>query len=115
MKIILGAAPLAAFLLSVAAPVAAPAMTTSVFEGTIVHISSGNIKVKNATQSLSFLLVPKFDQVFSDDGKTTYQMAKLHSGQLVKVFYDQKALGARHADRIVVLTRGEKPVKSMKS
>ena len=42
-------------------------------------------------------------------------MAKLHAGQLVKVYYDQKAMGIRHADRILVLTRSEKPVKSMKS
>jgi hypothetical protein len=114
MRTFLGAAPLAVLLLTVA-PVAAPAMTTSVFEGNIVHISSNNIKVKNEKQTLSFLLVPKFDQVFSGDGKTTYQMAKLHAGQLVKVYYDQKAMGIRHADRILVLTRSEKPVKTMKS
>lgn len=115
MRIMLGAAPLAAFLLTVAAPAAAPAMTTSTFEGNVVHISSNNIKVKNAKQTLSFLLVPKFDRVFSSDGKTTYQMAKLHAGRLVRVYYDQKALGARHADRILVLNSAEKPVKSMKS
>ena len=83
-------------------------------EGTLVHISSENIKVKTPTQTLSFLLVPHFDQVFSSDGKSTYQMKSLHSGQLVKVFYDQKFLGQRHADRILVLNRLEHPVKSQK-
>jgi hypothetical protein len=102
-------------LLVATVPLAAQAAKTSVFEGNVVHISTDNIKVANKTQTLSFLLVPHFDQVFSADGKTTYQMAKLHTGQLVKVYYDQKALGVRHADRILVLTRREQPVKQVKS
>jgi hypothetical protein len=85
-------------------------------EGTLVHVSTSNIKIKDdkTGQELSFLLVPHFDQVFAADGKTTYQMASLHSGQLVKVYYDQKLLGARHADRILVMNRMEKPVKQQK-
>lgn len=108
----IAALPLA---LATVVPAAAPAMTPSVFEGNLVHVSSENVKVKNGSQTLSFLLVPHFDRVFSSDGKTTYQMAKLHAGQLVKVYYDQKALGMRHADRILVLDRAEKPVKKIKS
>jgi hypothetical protein len=96
-------------------PYPALAVKTSVFEGNVVHISTDNIKVKNQTQTLSFLLVPKFDRVFSSDGKTTYQMKDVRPGQLVKVYYDQKALGARHADRILVLTRREKAAKQVKS
>jgi hypothetical protein len=85
-------------------------------EGTLVHISTNNIKVKDdkTGTELSFLLVPHFDQVFSGDGKTTYQMKALHSGSLVKVFYDQKFLGQRHADRILVLNRREMSVKQQK-
>jgi hypothetical protein len=83
-------------------------------EGTLVHISANNIKVKTGTQELSFLLVPHFDQVFSGDGKTTYQMKNLHSGQTVKVFYDQKFFGQRHADRILVLNRAQQPMKQQK-
>jgi hypothetical protein len=85
-------------------------------EGTLVHISTTNIKIKDdkTGKELGFLLVPHFDQVFSSDGKTTYQMKSLHSGQLVKVFYDQKFLGYRHADRILVMNRMEKPVKQQK-
>jgi hypothetical protein len=85
-------------------------------EGTLVHISTTNIKVKDdkTGKELSFALVPHFDQVFSSDGKSTYQMKALHSGQLVKVYYDQKLLGLRHADRILVLNRMEKPVKQQK-
>ena len=124
MRTFLLAARLAALSLTAAfgvsalapAPAAAATVGSSWVEGTLVHISSANVKVKDdkTGKELSFLLVPHFDQVFSDDGKTTYQMKALHSGQLVKVFYDQKMLGARHADRILVLTRTQKPVKTQK-
>jgi len=60
------------------------------------------------------LLVPHFDQIFSEDGKTTYQMSALHRNQLVKVYYDQKFLGQRHADRIEVLNRRQMNVKQQK-
>jgi len=75
------------------------------FSGIVDHVSSNNIKVTDPAthQSLSFLIVPKFDQVFSADGKTTYQMKAIKPGQYVKVYYDQEALGARHADRILLL------------
>jgi hypothetical protein len=43
--------------------------------------------------------------VFSADGKTTYQMKAIKAGQYVKVYYDQRALGQRHADRILLLTQ----------
>lgn len=118
MRTLLSAARYAAVPLVFAAaliPAAVQAKTTSIFEGNIVHISTDNIKVKNTTQTLGFLLVPHFDQVFSGDGKTTYQMKRLHAGQLVKVYFDQKALGIRHADRILVLDRAEMPVKQVKS
>jgi hypothetical protein len=121
MRTLLVAAGLAALLplsamLVTTAPAQAVPVGSSWVEGTLVHISSSNIKVKDdkTGKELSFLLVPHFDQVFSGDGKTTYQMKALHSGQLVKVFYDQKLLGARHADRILVLNRMEKKVKTQK-
>src|ERR1700692_74942 len=75
---------------------ASPRTGTQVFEGNVVHVSSNNIKVANPQQTLSFLLVPHSDRVFSDDGKTTEQMAMLRPGRLVKVYYDQKGLGIRH-------------------
>jgi hypothetical protein len=90
-------------------PIGAQAKVGSAnFSGTVNHVSTNNIKVTdNRThQSLSFLILPKFDQVFSEDGKTTYQMRKIKAGQYVKVYYDQKMLGSRHADRILLLTQG---------
>lgn len=87
---------------------ASPAVATrthSTFYGRVDHVSTNNIKVTDpkSGQSLSFLLLPKFKQVFSDDGKTTYTMSYLHAGTPVEVIYDQTALGARHADKIIVL------------
>ena len=75
------------------------------FSGIVDHVSANSIKVTDPVshQSLGFLILPKFDQVFSADGKTTYQMKAIKPGQYVKVYYDQRALGARHADRILLL------------
>jgi len=103
-------------ILGAAQPATAARVGSSWVEGTLVHISASNIKVKDdrTGKELGFALVPHFDRVFSSDGKTTYQMSSLHSGQLVKVFYDQKLLGLRHADRILVLNRAERPVKQQK-
>lgn len=85
---------------------------SSVYQGLVQHVSTNNIKVYNPKDrtSESFLILPKFDQVFSADGKTTYQMSRLRAGQYVKVYYDQKALGARHADRILVLNSANQKV-----
>jgi hypothetical protein len=92
--------------LFLAATVSAPAQTklNNEFQGRVVHISTNNIKVYDPTahETLSFLLVPKFDRIFSSDGKTTYEMARLRPGRWVRVYFDQKFLGARHADRIIV-------------
>ena len=93
-------------------PYAALAMTNSTFYGITVHVSSQNIKVEDpkTKQVLSFVLLPKFDQVFSADGKTTYQMSKIKAGQYVGVIYDQKALGVRHADKIYLLTNANQKI-----
>jgi hypothetical protein len=81
------------------------AMAASTFYGITVHVSTNNIKVQNPRtgQTLSFEIFPKFDQIFSGDGKTTFQMRDVRPGRYVGVIYDQRALGARHADRIYLL------------
>lgn len=98
---------LAMILLTIAPVHAQGHVGTATFSGIVNHVSNNNIKVTNpkTNQALSFLIVPKFDQVFSSDGKTTYQMKALKAGQYVKVYYDQKLLGQRHADRILLLTQ----------
>ena len=90
------------------APAVADTVGSANFSGIVNHVSGNNIKVTNpkTNQTLSFLIVPKFDQVFSADGKTTYQMGAIKAGQYVKVYYDQRFLGQRHADRILLLTQG---------
>jgi hypothetical protein len=93
------------FLGSLAIAPASAKVGSANISGIVDHVSNNNIKVTDPAthQSLSFLIVPKFDQVFSSDGKTTYQMRKIHAGQYVKVYYDQKFLGQRHADRILLM------------
>jgi hypothetical protein len=95
-----------------ALPQTAFAMTNSTFYGITVHVSTNNIKVQNpkTKETLSFVLVPKFDQVFSADGKTTYQMSKVKAGQYVGIIYDQKALGVRHADKIYLLDNANQKI-----
>jgi len=74
------------------------------FVGHVVHVSTNNLKVESdSNQTLSFILVPHFDQVFGFDGKTTYQMKRVHEGMFVRVFYDQHFMGMRHADKIILI------------
>ncbi len=86
-------------------PVSPAAAVDKIWTGYVVHVSTNNIKVENTagTQSLSFLILPKFNKLFSADGKTTYQMTSLQRNMLVKVYYDQGLVGQRHADQIYVL------------
>jgi hypothetical protein len=95
-----------------ALPQNAVPMTNSVFYGITVHVSTNNIKVQNpkTKETLSFLILPKFDQVFSANGKTTYQMSAIKAGQYVAVLYDQKALGARHANKIYLMNNAEQRI-----
>ncbi len=99
-----------------AAAIAAPqaALAANTFYGELVHVSVNNIKVYNPKnhQSLSFEVLPKFDQVFSADGKTTYQMKNLKNGQYVGIVYDQKALGVRHADKIYIMNNANQRISS---
>jgi hypothetical protein len=96
---------------------AASAMKVGEWTGRVEHVSTDNLKVYSFEhhRSLSFLLLPRFRQIFSRDGKTTYQMEHLRRGMIVKVYYDQRALGARHADRILVLGGNDIPAVNMKS
>lgn len=110
----------ALFLKSLLATVAAAAMVltpqlvlaANTFYGITVHVSSNNIKVEDpkTKQTLSFEILPKFDQVFSADGKTTYQMKNVKAGQYVGIIYDQKALGVRHADKIYLLNNANEKI-----
>jgi len=91
---------------------AAPAFAASTFYGIVVHVSTNNIKVmdRRTRQTLSFEILPKFDRVFSADGKTTYQMRRVRPGQYVGIIYDQRALGMRHADKIYLLNNANQRI-----
>jgi hypothetical protein len=93
---------------SVLVPAAADTVGPAHFDGEVLHVSANNLKVFNPKthESLSFLLVPHFKRIFSRDGKST-QMAALREGQYVKVYFDQKFLGQRHADRIYILNESK--------
>lgn len=101
--------------LALAASMPQFAIAASTFYGIVTHVSTTNIKVEDPKnkQTLSFAIVPKFDQVFSSDGKTTYQMKAIKPGQYVGIIYDQKALGARHADKIYLLNNANEKIKQM--
>lgn len=88
------------------------AVAASTFYGIVVHVSTSNIKVQDSRtkQTLSFAIVPKFDEVFSANGKTTYQMSAIKAGQYVGIIYDQKALGVRHADKIYLLNNANQRI-----
>jgi hypothetical protein len=99
-----------ALLVLVLAPNAALAAST--FYGEAVHVSTNNIKVRDPKtgQVLSFEILPHFDQIFSPDGKTTFQMKDVHEGHYVGIVYDQKFLGARHADKIYIMNNANQRV-----
>lgn len=103
---------LAAGLLATAIVPPNVALAASTFYGIVIHVSTSNIKVQDSRtkQTLSFTLVPKFDQVFSPDGKTTYQMKAVKAGQYVGIIYDQKALGVRHADKIYLMNNANQRI-----
>jgi hypothetical protein len=64
--------------LAVAGLFPVPVSAASTFYGIVRHVSINSIKVDDprTNQTLSFELLPKFDKIFSGDGKTTYQMLR---------------------------------------
>jgi hypothetical protein len=114
-KIAIVAAAVALFVAPLGSAGTASAKDPNVFIGTVDHVSSDNIKVSGSGQTLSFMLVPRFKEVFAGNGKDTKQMADIHNGDYVKVFYDQKALGVRHADKIFILKSNGRAMGGEKS
>jgi hypothetical protein len=112
MGYVLSRAAAAAFFAGMLAATSSSVLAASTFYGIVVHVSTQNIKVQDSRtkQTLSFTIVPKFDQVFSANGKTTYQMSAIKAGQYVGIIYDQKALGVRHADKIYLLNNANQRI-----
>jgi hypothetical protein len=121
MKLIRLPLALLAALVLITSFAAAPAVArtkagSQVFQGLVEHVSPDNVKVTDpkTKQTLSFLMVPHFGKIFKSDGKTTAQEHALREGAYVKVYYDQKALGQRHADRILILNNSNEMMKQVK-
>jgi hypothetical protein len=80
---------------ALAAPLTAGAASSDhrTFDGTVVHVSSENIKVQGMeggkSQILSFLI-----------NHGTLMRHTVKPNEYVRVTYDQKLLGVRHADSI---------------
>lgn len=95
------------------APLGAVAAENTVhrtFDGTVVHVSTFNMKVRGMEggkeQILSFGYLPRL-------GKAS-PIYKIHAGENVRVTFDQKGGGARHVTRVQELTHGMAMGKGMK-
>ena len=94
---------------------------TLTFSGVAKHVSENNIKVTDpkTEETRSFLIMPNFDQIFSFDGRAMHQiraimpgqyvMQAILPGQYVRIYYDQKLLGQRRADRILLFSQRSAP------
>ncbi len=112
MKRFVSSAAAAALFVTLIVASSNAALAASTFYGIVVHVSTNNIKVQDSRtkQTLSFTIVPKFNEVFSANGKTTYQMSAIKAGQYVGIIYDQKMLGVRHADKIYLLNNANQRI-----
>ena len=84
-------------------PTPSRAMVTSTFTGKVNRVSVNDVKVVSLTgEEFTFLIGPRFKNIWSADGKTRYQLADLKRGSQVQVIY-HAVLGVRHADKIILL------------
>jgi len=104
----------AACAFAAAAFIPSVAMAAKTFYGIVTHVAVNSIKVQDprTNQTLGFEILPKFDQVFSGDGKTTYQMKDVRPGRYVGIIYDQKFLGVRHADKVYIMNNRNQRLSS---
>lgn len=107
MKHSIATIALAFFLLTAAAASAA----TSMVIGRVTHVSTTDIDIRTQQgQTMRFDIVPRFKNVFSNNGKATAQMSALRPGTPVTIYYN-RVLGTKHATRILV----NGSVKALKS
>ena len=70
------------------------------FDGTVVHVSETNIKVRGTEghehQILSFDFLPRLGMASAKH--------KVHAGERVRATFDQKGAGGRHLDSIQMLS-----------
>jgi hypothetical protein len=95
------------FAVAVASASAAVKAGSQVYYGLVKHVSTTDLKVYDpkTKKTMGFVLVPRFGNVFKSDGRTPSALNNISAGDYVKVYYDQKFLGAFHADRILILSQ----------
>ncbi len=78
----------------------------SVWQGPVVHVSAGNVKVySTADRSVrSFIVTPGFKGVYTGDGAHAASMSDVRVGSVVRVYYSY-TFGIRHPNAIFVLHR----------
>ena len=75
-----------------------------VWEGDVVHVSAGNIKVIDSADDVrSFIVSQDFKSVFSADGTAARNMSDVVPGTQVRVFYSY-VFGFRHPNAIFILS-----------
>jgi hypothetical protein len=84
-------------------PLGALAVTNTdhrTFDGTVVHVSETNLKVKGTEgdkfQILSFDFLPRLGMASAKH--------KVHAGERIRVTFDQKGVGGRHLDSVQMLS-----------
>ena len=99
-RITLAATALAAVLGTSVGALAVTNTDHRTFDGTVVHVSETNIKVRGTEgherQILSFDFLPRIGVASAKH--------KLHAGERVRATFDQKGVGGRHLDSIQMLS-----------
>ncbi len=99
-RITVAAAALAAVLGTSVGALAVTNTDHRTFDGTVVHVSETNIKVKGTEghekQILSFDFLPRLGMASAKH--------KVHAGDRIRATFDQKGVGGRHLDSIQMLS-----------
>ncbi len=76
----------------------------SVWQGPVVHVSAGNIKVHGtaAKTERSFIVMPGFKNVYRDHGAQGSSLSDVRVGAIVRVYYSY-TFGIRHPNAIFII------------
>jgi hypothetical protein len=78
----------------------------SVWQGPVLHVSAGNIKVYSTADKTerSFIIMPGFNNVYTGDGTHASSMSDVRVGAVVRVYYSY-TFGIRHSNAIFIIRR----------
>ena len=87
---------------ALAVPPSTAQAATQMMIGRVKHVSSTDVTVQGqGGQVMKFRTLPAFKNLFSKDGRSTYQMSALRPGTPVTVYYN-RVLGVPHASKILI-------------